>query len=59
MLPGIYSAFQHWAQQTVWIYSDPHFSDELMKTWSAVFVIVPLTKFKSLISTPAWVVRIL
>ena len=28
MLPGIYSAFQHWAQQTVWIYSDPHFSDE-------------------------------
>lgn len=28
MLPGIYDAFQHWAQQTVWIYSDPHFSDE-------------------------------
>lgn len=28
MLPGIYDAFQHWAKQTVWIYSDPHFSDE-------------------------------
>lgn len=28
MLPGIYEAFQHWANQTVWIYSDPHFSDE-------------------------------
>lgn len=28
MLPGIYDAFQHWAEQTVWIYSDPHFSDE-------------------------------
>ena len=27
-LPGIYPAFQHWAEQTVWIYSDPHFSDE-------------------------------
>lgn len=27
-LPGIYDAFQHWAKQTVWIYSDPHFSDE-------------------------------
>lgn len=28
MLPGIYDAFQHWGGQTVWIYSDPHFSDE-------------------------------
>ena len=28
MLPGIYPIFQHWAKQTVWIYSDPHFSDE-------------------------------
>ena len=28
MLPGIYDAFQHWGEQTVWIYSDPHFSDE-------------------------------
>lgn len=27
-LPGIYEAFQHWGEQTVWIYSDPHFSDE-------------------------------
>ena len=27
-LPGIYERFQHWATQTVWIYSDPHFSDE-------------------------------
>lgn len=28
MLPGIYDTFQHWAKQTVWLYSDPHFSDE-------------------------------
>jgi hypothetical protein len=28
MLPGIYDTFQHWGNQTVWIYSDPHFSDE-------------------------------
>lgn len=28
MLPGIYDMFQHWGEQTVWIYSDPHFSDE-------------------------------
>ena len=28
MLPGIDDAFQHWGEQTVWIYSDPHFSDE-------------------------------
>ena len=28
MLPGIYDAFQHWGGQTMWIYSDPHFSDE-------------------------------
>ena len=27
-LPGIYDAFQHWGEQTVWIYSDPHFDDE-------------------------------
>lgn len=28
MLPGIYDAFaQKWDGQTVWIYSDPHFSD--------------------------------
>lgn len=27
MLPGIYDAFQHWAKQTVWVYSDPHFGD--------------------------------
>ena len=27
-LPGFYDAFQHWATQTVWLYSDPHFSDE-------------------------------
>lgn len=27
-LPGFYDRFQHWAQQTVWLYSDPHFSDE-------------------------------
>ena len=27
-LPGIYEAFQHWGEQTVWVYSDPHFSDE-------------------------------
>lgn len=30
MLPGIYDSFQHWGEkhQTVWIYSDPHFSDD-------------------------------
>lgn len=29
MLPGIYSTFQHWGDEgAVWIYSDPHFSDE-------------------------------
>ena len=28
MLPGIYDAFQHWGQQAVWIYSDPHFGDQ-------------------------------
>lgn len=28
MLPGIYPAFKHWGEQTTWIYSDPHFSDE-------------------------------
>lgn len=28
MLAGIYSAFQHWGGQTVWIYSDPHFGDK-------------------------------
>ena len=27
-LPGIYDAFQYWGEQTVWIYSDPHFDDE-------------------------------
>lgn len=31
MLPGIYDAFQHWSEQTVWIYSDPHFSDADLK----------------------------
>lgn len=28
MLAGIYDAFQKWGQQTVWIYSDPHFGDK-------------------------------
>ncbi len=28
MLNGIYQAFQHWGQQSVWIYSDPHFGDK-------------------------------
>ena len=27
-LPGIYDAFQKWGNQTVWIYSDTHFSDQ-------------------------------
>lgn len=32
MLPGIYNNFQHWGvQNTVWIYSDPHFSDVDLK----------------------------
>ena len=29
-LPGVYPIFQHWAQQTVWIYSDPHFGDKAL-----------------------------
>ena len=28
MLNGVYPIFQHWAEQTVWIYSDPHFGDK-------------------------------
>ena len=28
MLAGIYDAFQRWGNQTVWIYSDPHFGDK-------------------------------
>lgn len=28
MLNGIYQMFQHWGEQTVWIYSDPHFGDK-------------------------------
>lgn len=28
MLPGIYDTFQRWANQTVWVYSDPHFGDK-------------------------------
>ena len=28
MLPGIYDMFQHWGEQTVWVYSDPHFGDK-------------------------------
>lgn len=28
MLPGIYDMFQKWGEQTVWIYSDPHFGDK-------------------------------
>lgn len=27
-IPGLYEAFRHWEEQTVWIYSDPHFGDE-------------------------------
>jgi calcineurin-like phosphoesterase family protein len=27
-LPGIYDEFQRWANQTIWIYSDPHFGDK-------------------------------
>lgn len=27
-LPGVYKTFQHWCNQTVWIYSDTHFGDE-------------------------------
>lgn len=27
-LPGVYDAFQHWCNQTVWIYSDTHFGDK-------------------------------
>lgn len=28
MLPGVYDRFQHWCNQSVYIYSDPHFNDE-------------------------------
>lgn len=28
MLPGVYDRFQYWCNQTVWIYSDPHFNDK-------------------------------
>lgn len=28
MLNGIYQMFQHWGEQTAWIYSDPHFGDK-------------------------------
>lgn len=28
MLPGVYDKFQYWGEQTVWIYSDPHFGDK-------------------------------
>lgn len=31
MLPGIYDIFQHWGEQTVWIYSDPHFGDKELR----------------------------
>ena len=32
MIPALYQPFQKWAETgTVWIYSDPHFSDEEMK----------------------------
>ena len=27
-LSGVYDIFQHWSEQTCYIYSDPHFSDE-------------------------------
>lgn len=28
MLPGLYKCFEHWCNQTVWVYSDPHFGDK-------------------------------
>lgn len=27
-IPGLYKIFNHWCNQTVWIYSDTHFDDE-------------------------------
>lgn len=27
-IPGLYDAYQRWAGQTVWVYSDPHFGDQ-------------------------------
>lgn len=32
MIAGLYDIFNHWCNQTVWLYSDPHFGDaELQK----------------------------
>lgn len=28
MIPGLYDIFNHWCNQTVWLYSDPHFGDK-------------------------------
>lgn len=28
MIPQLYKIFDHWANQTVWLYSDPHFNDD-------------------------------
>ena len=28
MIPGLYAIFNHWCNQTVWLYSDPHFGDK-------------------------------
>lgn len=27
-LSGVYDIFQHWSEQTCYIYSDPHFNDD-------------------------------
>lgn len=27
MIPSLYNIFNHWCNQTVWLYSDPHFGD--------------------------------
>ena len=35
MIPGLYKCFEHWCNQTVWVYSDPHFNDkEQMESYS-------------------------
>lgn len=28
MIPGLYRCFEHWCNQAVWVYSDPHFGDK-------------------------------
>ena len=34
MINSLYECFQHWSEEgTVWLYSDPHFSDKDLPDW--------------------------